>query len=72
MNENKTTTAIRFENKEISYKTLLTNIRKTVSTQLSYIQEDNNKKLDEMRKTVDEKLQKTLETKMNEYPEFEN
>lgn len=29
--ENKTTVAIRFENKEISYKTLLTNIRKTVS-----------------------------------------
>ena len=29
--ENKETAAIRFENKEISYKTLLTNIRKTVS-----------------------------------------
>ena len=33
---------------------------------LSYIQEDNNKKLDAMRQTVDEKLQKTLEEKMTQ------
>ncbi len=30
------------------------------------MQEDNNKKLDDMRQIVDEKLQKTLSERMNE------
>lgn len=40
-------------------------IRKSVETKLTYMQEDNNKQLEKMRVTVDEKLQKTLEDKMN-------
>lgn len=43
----------------------LENIRSTVEKGLSNIQSDNNKKLDEMRNVVDEKLQKSLEDKMN-------
>ena len=43
----------------------LENIRATVEKSLSAIQSDNNKKLDEMRAVVDEKLQKSLEDKMN-------
>lgn len=44
----------------------LENIRHTIQNQLSHIQDDNNKQIDEMRKTVDEKLQKTLEEKMTQ------
>lgn len=43
----------------------LDNIRRTMEQRLSDIREDNNKQLAEMRTTVDEKLQKTLEEKMN-------
>lgn len=43
----------------------LENIRSTVEKGLSSMQADNNKKLDEMRAVVDEKLQKSLEDKMN-------
>ncbi|MCQ2515025.1 MAG: DNA recombination protein RmuC [Ruminococcus sp.] len=43
----------------------LENIRKTVHTSLIQMQDDNNKQLEKMRVTVDEKLQKTLEEKMN-------
>lgn len=43
----------------------LDNIRRTMEQGLSNIREDNNKQLAEMRSTVDEKLQKTLEDKMN-------
>lgn len=44
----------------------LENIRQTVQNQLTHIQEDNNKQIDEMRKTVDKKLQQTLEEKMTQ------
>ncbi len=44
----------------------LENIRKSVETKLTYLQEDNNKQLEKMRNTVDEKLQKTLEDKMTQ------
>ncbi len=43
----------------------LENIRRSMENQLSDIREDNNKQLTQMRTTVDEKLQKTLEEKMN-------
>ena len=43
----------------------LENIRRTTEQGLADIREDNNKQLAEMRMTVDEKLQKTLEEKMN-------
>ena len=44
----------------------LDNIRHSVENRLNYIQEDNNKKLEEMRKTVDEKLQKTLDERITQ------
>ena len=44
----------------------LENIRTTVDKNLRAMQEDNNKKLDDMRRIVDEKLQKTLSERMNE------
>ena len=40
--------------------------RKTLETQFQRIQESNEKKLDEMRNTVDEKLQSTLEKRLGE------
>ncbi len=43
----------------------LENIRRTMEKRLDDIRADNNKQLTEMRATVDEKLQKTLEEKMN-------
>ena len=43
----------------------LDNIRHSVENRLNYIQEDNNKKLEEKRKTVDERLQQSIEEKMN-------
>lgn len=44
----------------------LENIRTTVDKNLRAMQQDNNKKLDDMRQIVDEKLQKTLSERMNE------
>lgn len=44
----------------------LESIRLTVEQRLSSIQKENSIKLDEMRNTVDEKLQKTLESRISE------
>ncbi len=44
----------------------LENIRETVQKNLVRMQEDNNKRLDEMRGVVDKNLQETLEKKMTE------
>ena len=44
----------------------LSGIRAAVDGNLRELREDNNKKLDEMRGIVDEKLQKTLSDRMNE------
>ena len=44
----------------------LENIRAAVDKNLRALQEDNNRKLDDMRRIVDEKLQKTLSDRMNE------
>ncbi len=41
-------------------------IEKSIEKQLKSIREDNNKQLGEMRKTVDEKLQTTLEKRLGE------
>ena len=51
---------------EVNIQTTLTNIRSTVDAQLRAIRDDNAKQLEQIRGTVDERLQKTLETKMNE------
>lgn len=44
----------------------LKEIRETVEQKLTGLQEDNNRKLEEMRRTVDEKLHETLERRLNE------
>lgn len=44
----------------------LSEVRGTVETRLRELQEDNTKKLEEMRRTVDEKLQATLEQRLGE------
>ncbi len=44
----------------------LENIRTTLENRLNGIQADNNQKLEDMRKVVDEKLQSTIDRKMNE------
>ncbi len=41
-------------------------VEKTIEKQLKSIREDNNQQLNEMRKTVDEKLQTTLEKRLGE------
>lgn len=52
-------------NRGVMEKNLRQN-RDTVENRLTLLQSDNNRQLEEMRKTVDEKLQKTLEEKMNQ------
>ncbi len=44
----------------------LQGIQKTVDVRVRSLQEDNSKKLEEMRMTVDEKLQKSVEHRFNE------
>lgn len=44
----------------------LQGIQKTVDTRVKSLQDDNSKKLEEMRMTVDEKLQKSVERRFNE------
>ncbi len=56
----------RLKTLEQSSEQRLDNIRKTVNDQLTALREDNAKKLEGMQRVVDEKLQKTLESKMNE------
>jgi DNA recombination protein RmuC len=43
----------------------LENIRLTVEKRLTYLQEDNSRQLEKVRETVDDKLQKTLDNKLN-------
>jgi len=54
----------RFKTFEITNEQKLEAIRVTVERRLVLLQTENTKKLDEMRAVVDEKLQKTLETKV--------
>lgn len=57
---------LRFKSFESENREKLEAIRSVTERQLLGIREDNSKKLEDMRKTVDEKLQQTLESKMNE------
>ena len=41
-------------------------VRETLEKRLHVLQEDNNKKLEQMRATVDEKLHQTLEKRLGE------
>lgn len=54
----------RDNRKEISDN--LQGIQKTVDLRVKSLQDDNSKKLEEMRMTVDEKLQKSVERRFNE------
>ena len=63
--------AIDSQNKLISFNTIenerrLEAIRITMENRLSSIQNENSIQLDKMRETVDEKLQKTLESRISE------
>ena len=49
-----------------SQDTQLENVRKTIHDRLEAMQTSNEKKLDQMRNTVDEKLQSTLEKRLGE------
>jgi len=51
---------------EASNAVALDKIRDTLDRRVRQLQEDNEKKLEEMRKTVDEKLQGTLEKRLGE------
>lgn len=44
----------------------LDNLRRTIETNLTNIRQDSNRQLEQMRKTVDEKLQETLDTKLTQ------
>lgn len=56
----------RLKSLESNNEQKLEAMRETITRRLSYIQTDNNAKLEKIRETVDEKLQKTLEEKMNQ------
>ncbi len=56
----------RFKTFEQTNEQKLEAMRDVMMKSLIAMQEDNSKKLEDMRKTVDEKLQKTLEEKMSE------
>jgi DNA recombination protein RmuC len=49
-----------------SLETGIEKMRETIQFQLKSLQDDNSKKLEEMRNTVDEKLQSTLEKRLSE------
>ncbi len=55
---------LRGNRKEISDN--LQNIQKTVDTRVKTLQDENTKKLEEMRETVDEKLKASVEKRFNE------
>ncbi len=54
----------RFKALSLQTELKLDNVRRTMETRLSSLQEENGKKLEEMRMTVDEKLQKTLDDRL--------
>ncbi len=54
------------ESFSIRFERNVKEIRQSVEDQLRAIRDDNNRQLDEMRKTVDEKLQKTLNERLSQ------
>ncbi len=54
----------RFKTFEVTNEQKLEAIRQTIERRIVALQNENTKKLDEMREIVDEKLQKTLESKV--------
>lgn len=62
--DNLDTTSINLVKISDSATTSLEKVRKTLEDSLNKLQNDNSKKLDEMRKIVDEKLQESLENRI--------
>ena len=56
----------RFKTFELANEQKMEAIRQTIERRLYQMQSENNQRLDEMRKIVDEKLQKTLESRMTQ------
>lgn len=56
----------RMKTNSVESEQKLENIRTTMETRIQSMQADNAKRLDEMRHTVDEKLQKTLDDKLQQ------
>jgi len=56
----------RLKDNSIQNEQKLDNIRSMIEIRLTSLQEDNGKRLDQMRETVDEKLQKTLEERIGQ------
>ena len=54
----------RFKTLGVQTEQQLAGVRATMENRIAALQEDNNKRLEQMRATVDEKLQKTLEDKL--------
>ncbi|MEG1849708.1 MAG: DNA recombination protein RmuC, partial [Oscillospiraceae bacterium] len=54
----------RFESFSVQSEQKLDNMRTTVEHRLTALQDDNGKRLEQMRQTVDEKLQKTLNDRL--------
>lgn len=54
----------QFSDTSMEIEQRLENIRKTMESRISAMTEENNRQLSEMRNTVDEKLQKTLEERI--------
>lgn len=54
----------RFKSLSLQTELKLDHVRRTMESRLSAMQEDNGKRLEEMRMTVDEKLQKTLDDRL--------
>ncbi|MEG0912477.1 MAG: DNA recombination protein RmuC [Oscillospiraceae bacterium] len=54
------------KNYSVQSEQRLDNIRTTIESRLTSLQNDNNQKLEKMRETVDEKLQKTLDDKLSQ------
>ena len=66
VNDQLTLVEKRMKNTGDATEQRLENIRNTMETRIAGMQADNSKKLDEMRQTVDEKLQKTLDEKLQQ------
>ncbi|WP_246213130.1 DNA recombination protein RmuC [Aminipila butyrica] len=56
----------QFNHMSLLHEQKLENIRKTMETRLTALQEENGRQLEQMRHTVDEKLQKTLEDRISQ------
>src|SRR5699024_10046867 len=54
----------QFSDTSMEIEQRLENIRKTMESRIAAMTEENNRQLSEMRNTVDEKLQKTLEERI--------